>query len=260
MPTSGFPTAKSPLSDLDSEIHRFEEDRHSGSSQLARLAIQLLTDARRCGLDGDAVEALRDRLARAHPTMAAVWNAAHAQDPERFRSDMRTNWQRAAAQARRLLPRSGVIVTLSYSATVLEALGGTTARIVVAESLPGGEGARTVEALKRTGTDATVVSDATLGQWAAAADAVVIGADAVTPRGVINKVGSRLLALAAKVERTPFHAVADTSKFTLPPSTFPLPLLGPDDRFEYVELELVERVVSEQGARKGRLVARRLAK
>ncbi len=243
---------------LEQELARFESDRASGSSELARQATQLLAQARHSELDGDALQALQARLARAHPTMAAVWNATRAPEPERFLEEMRTNWRRTVAHARRLLPRSGVIVTLSYSATVLEALAGTTARVVVAESLPGGEGARTVDALKRTGTAATVVPDATLGQWAAAADAAILGADAVTTRGVINKVGSRRLALAAKVERTPCYVVADKSKFAVPPCPFPLPLLGPDHVFEYVELDLIQRVITEQGALTGRLVARRL--
>lgn len=190
--------------------------------------------------------------------MAAVWNAAHAPDPERFLIDMQAGWRRAIEHARRLLPQAGSLVTLSYSSTVLETLRGSGAKVVVGESLPGGEGARTAEALSRSGTAATVVPDATLGQWAAAADAVLLGADAVTPRGVINKVGSRLLALAAKVERTPCYVVADSSKFRLPRSAFPLPLLGPADLFEYVELDLIERVITEQGALTGRLVAKRV--
>ena len=190
--------------------------------------------------------------------MAAVWNAAHAPDPRRFLKDIEVGWRRAARHARRLLPRRGTILTLSYSATVLEALRGTKAHVVVAESLPGGEGARTAMRLRAAGTAATVVPDATVGQWAVTADAVIFGADAVTRRGVINKVGSRLLALAAKAERMPCYVVADTSKFAFRVSRFPPPGLGPGDRFEYVELDLIRRVVTEHGALTGPQVGRHL--
>jgi translation initiation factor 2B subunit (eIF-2B alpha/beta/delta family) len=190
--------------------------------------------------------------------MAAVWNAAHAPDPTRFLKELQTGWRRAARAARRLLPRRGTIVTLSYSATVLESLRGIRGRVVVAESLPGGEGARTAARLRAARTAATVVPDATLSQWAATADAVVLGADAVTRRGVINKVGSRLLALAARAERTPCYVIADTSKFALRTSRFPLPVLGADDLFEYVEFGLIRRVVTERGPLTGPQVLRRL--
>jgi len=190
--------------------------------------------------------------------MAAVWNAAHAPNPQRFLKGMQIGWRRAARAARRLLPSSGTIITLSYSATVLEALRGTKAHVAVAESLPGGEGARTARRLRAAGSTATVIPDAAAGQWAATADAVLLGADAVTRRGVINKVGSRLLALAAKAERTPCYVVADTSKFAWRLARFPLPVLGPGDRFEYVELDLIRRVITEHGALAGLQVRRRL--
>jgi len=239
-------------------VVRYEGDRTSGASELAREALRLLTQAQQAGVHGIQLEELRHRLARAHPTMAAVWNAARTPDPQRFLKDMQDGWRRAARHARRLLPAEGTVLTLSYSATVLEALNGTKAHVVVAESLPGGEGVRTANRLKEAGAAATVVPDATMGQWAAAADAVIFGADAVTARGAINKVGSRLLALAAKVERTPCYVVADTSKFAFSVSRFPLPSLGPGDPFEYVELGLIRRVVTEHGALTGLLVARRL--
>jgi translation initiation factor 2B subunit (eIF-2B alpha/beta/delta family) len=190
--------------------------------------------------------------------MAAVWNAAHAPDPRRFLMEMQAGGRRAAQHARRLLPEGGTIITLSYSATVLAALRHIGGRVVAAESLPGGEGARTAASLRAARTTATLVPDATLGQWAAAADAVVFGADAVTRRGVINKVGSRLLGLAAKADRTPCYVVADTSKFALRASRFPLPVLDADGLFEYVEFGLIRCVVTEHGPLTGPQVLRRL--
>jgi len=239
-------------------IVRFEGDRTSGASELARRAVHLLTRAQQSGVPARGLEALRRRLARAHPTMAAVWNAAHAPNPQQFLRGMQIGWRRVARAARRLLPRSGTIITCSYSATVLEALRGSQARVVVAESRPGGEGARTVRRLRTGGTTATVIPDAAVGQWAVTAEAVILGADAVTPRGVINKVGSRLLALAAKAERTPCYVVADTSKFAWRLARFPLPALGPGALFEYVELDLIRRVITEHGALTRLQVRRRL--
>jgi len=44
-------------------------------------------------------------------------------------------------------------------------------------------------------------------------DLVVVGSDAVRKNGVVNKVGTSLLALAAKENKKPFYVVASTIKF-----------------------------------------------
>jgi translation initiation factor eIF-2B subunit alpha len=45
-------------------------------------------------------------------------------------------------------------------------------------------------------------------------DKILIGADAILKTGVINKVGSELLARIAKEEKIPFYIVSDSWKFT----------------------------------------------
>jgi translation initiation factor 2B subunit (eIF-2B alpha/beta/delta family) len=231
---------------LERRLGAFERNRRSGAAELAREAVAILQAARARSANAATLNRLRRRLARAHPTMAAVWNAAHAAEPREFLKAIAVAWRRAARNARRLLPSSGTVVTLSYSSTVVAALQRRRGQVIVAESLPGGEGERMARALRRRGTRAIVVPDATVAAWVTEADAVVFGADAVTRRGVINKVGSRLLALAARAERCPCYVVADTSKFALPGSRFPLPDLGPGDVFEYVALALVTRVITER--------------
>jgi translation initiation factor 2B subunit (eIF-2B alpha/beta/delta family) len=47
---------------------------------------------------------------------------------------------------------------------------------------------------------------------------VMVGADAVTPQGVVNKIGTYALALAARERNVPFYVLAGTEKF------LPLPL------------------------------------
>lgn len=231
---------------FEQRIRRFEQNRRSGAAELARAALAILTAARARGVPAGALTRLRRRLAATHPTMASVWNAVHAPDPGAFLRAQSLAWHRAARNARRALPRGGTIVTLSYSSTVLATLERRRGRVIVAQSLPGGEGERLARTLRRCGAWATTVPDATMAAWVAEADAVVFGADAVTRRGVINKVGSRLLALAARAARCPCYVVTDTSKFTLPSSPFPLPQLGPADLFEYVERRLITRLITER--------------
>ena len=89
-----------------------------------------------------------------------------------------------------------------------------------------------------------------------------LGADAVTERGVVNKVGSFALALAAREHSVPVHVLAERRKF-LPAATPALrivemppeevwddPAAGVRPRnvyFELVPLELLRGVVVEDG-------------
>eukprot|EP00775_Hariotina_reticulata_P014735 gene14735-14903_t len=68
--------------------------------------------------------------------------------------------------------------------------------------------------LAAAGLDVTLITEAQAGVFIEDADLVLLGADAVTPAGVVNKVGSKLLALAAKAAGVPVVAVTDSLKIS----------------------------------------------
>ncbi|ELY41967.1 NUDIX domain-containing protein [Natronorubrum tibetense] len=125
----------------------------------------------------------------------------------------------AAAAAGELI--DGTVSTLSRSGTVLEALrGGDPVRIFVAESRPAREGIDVAEALVE---DDAIDCPVTVHTDAAAVhvcsqegiDRVVVGADTVLQDGsVVNKTGTRALALAAAHEGIPVTVVAATDKLS----------------------------------------------
>ncbi|RQG96506.1 NUDIX domain-containing protein [Natrarchaeobius chitinivorans] len=113
----------------------------------------------------------------------------------------------------------GRIATLSRSGTVSAAIRkGTPSRLFVAESRPAREG---VDVAEELASDPAVDASVTVHTDAAAAhvladeeiDRVVVGADTVLPDGsVVNKTGTRTLAVAAAREGVPVTAVAATDK------------------------------------------------
>jgi translation initiation factor 2B subunit (eIF-2B alpha/beta/delta family) len=121
----------------------------------------------------------------------------------------------AASNAAELVSESRVL-TLSRSETITEAL--LQARppwVGVAESRPGSEGRVVADTLAQAGIAVTVFPDAAMGAAIVDRDVEValVGADAVLPSGaVINKVGTRLLALAARAGDVPMYAVCAEDK------------------------------------------------
>jgi translation initiation factor 2B subunit (eIF-2B alpha/beta/delta family) len=123
------------------------------------------------------------------------------------------------------------VLTLSRSGTVERALVGETpeaeteegagtgpTRVVVAESRPAREGVGVAERLADAGVDVTLVTDAAVahvlsGGLGHGIDRVVVGADTLFPDGsVLNKTGTRGVAMAASNEGVSVDVVAATDK------------------------------------------------
>jgi ribose 1,5-bisphosphate isomerase len=218
-------------------VETVRADREHGSAALSVRALAVLRDrAGELAVAGDLPDedawadlaALAGGLLAARPGMAALANRVHramATAAERtpaavedsadaaLAAALDADEEAAAVAADRL---SGTVLTLSRSGTVLAALERADVdAVVVAASRPGCEGVEVAETLADAGTDVTLVPDAAVAHHLATADveAVVVGADAVLPDGaVVNKVGTRAVALAAAREDVPLYAVAARDK------------------------------------------------
>lgn len=190
-----------------------------------------------------------------------------ARAAEAFRGAVENAVARAASRAARLFERSGRVVTISSSTTVraalVEAARSVQLEVVCLESRPAGEGQAQARALAEAGVPVTFAVDAAADSLVVGSQCVLLGADSVGDRGVVNKIGSRALARAARAHGVPVRVLADSTKF-LPPG-FPQPL--GDDRprdevwrapvnvgiwnryFEIVPDDAVDEIVSEEGPR-----------
>lgn len=131
------------------------------------------------------------------------------------------------------------VITISYSSSVIELIERARPKTVICmRSEPGGEGARAAEAMSRW-TNVLVMEDED-AITNVPGDAVIVGADAVTPHAVINKVKTRGLTKAASVRKVPTYAVAGESKFI----GEELPVADP---FEATPLELFVGVAGADG-------------
>jgi translation initiation factor 2B subunit (eIF-2B alpha/beta/delta family) len=157
-------------------------------------------------------------------TAAAI--AVASPHPEAALTDLARRVRRASLSIARVAaplialrsPAGGVlkIVTVSRSASVEHTLHALSAveslSVSCAESLPGGEGRGLAEALSAKAIRTELFADAAIGTAIVAADAVVVGADAVTSRGFINKVGTAALSALAREHGIPIFVLAGREK------------------------------------------------
>lgn len=230
----------------------------------------------------------RDRPAEAEERLTRQWRRRLERLPDRERDLGRhlTVWAEerwGSPERSRGRERWPTVLTLSRSGTVRAGLSalrraGWDPVVMVGEGRPGNEGRELARELRDPdrggGVDARLVTDAAVTALAAGSSpgeswtpdpertAVVVGADAVGPEVFLNKVGTRALAVAARERGVPVLVLADAAK-VVPAELFeslelpgaPAEELDPpagvpafNFYFEVIPLDLVTRVVSEDGA------------
>jgi ribose 1,5-bisphosphate isomerase len=166
-----------------------------------------------------------------------------------------------------LIPPDACVATISSSESVRAVLaasvrGGAEPRVLISESRPSYEGVEFGTSLPAWGIPVTLVVDASLPRLLDRCQLVLVGADSVSERDFVNKVGTFGLALAAREANVPFYVAALTDKL------IPEGIRGRPDRvwdprevlgdpppgvtvenryFERVPLSLARGVVTESG-------------
>jgi ribose 1,5-bisphosphate isomerase len=111
------------------------------------------------------------------------------------------------------------VLTHCHSSTVTNMLRkakleGKNFEVVCTESRPVFQGRKTAKEMLSYGIKTTLIVDSAVRLFMNKVDLVLVGADAITSEGnVINKIGTSMVALAAKEARTPFYVVSELLKF-----------------------------------------------
>ena len=276
-------TASSALpSGMAKALWEIKKDTSSGAAEIAEQAAKLLLDALKQG-KGDEIRALGRALIDAQPAMAPMLNLVnylfHAiesiQDPQAIREkgkiavqgfldSLRTASEKIRGHALGLLKGKKRVMTHSYSSTALRVLEGKQGiEVICPEARPLGEGLSTARALGEQGIRVRLVTDFAALSLVGESDLVMVGADAITLEGVVNKIGTYGLALAARDNSVPFYVLAGWEKFLPPPFAQALriekkdpqeitretiPNVAVENRyFEFTPLDLITGVVTQAG-------------
>jgi len=118
------------------------------------------------------------------------------------------------------LKNLNTVITLSRSGTVLGILKllhqkNKKLKVVVCESRPKFEGRLMANDLASEGINVELITDAMMGLYILKIDAAIIGADVVLNNGnIVNKVGSKALALLCREYKKPLFVVTSQSKLS----------------------------------------------
>lgn len=206
--------------EVGARIEAIRRDRTSGATALALQAAEALEMA--AVLEEPEWVGAARAVAAAQPAMAPLFNLANAAllSADRagactaFAARIRESMPRVAAHGARLIAPGMTVMTHSASSAVLDALrAGRPALVIATESRPVREGLILAGQLAREGIAVRLIVDAAMDLFLDEAQLALVGADSVSPAGVMNKIGTALLALVCDARRVPLYALCGTEKF-----------------------------------------------
>lgn len=216
---------------LSEALRRVSAESVRGAAWSARVVVDALIRDVEEGADVcGSMEEVSRAIVEANPSMASLYNVAELAKEacsrggnQALRETMAAmvyymSWAREQLRLKstEAFPRGVSIATFSYSSTVEAAILESrrqVSRVVVFESRPGSEALHFARRLSGMGIPVTLAPDALMLEYLAHVDMALVGADTVTRDGcLVNKAGTRLLALACRETGTPLIAVFEAYK------------------------------------------------
>ena len=215
-----------PESAFNDRLELLRTDHVSPSITLAHQAIDLAEDWLEAG---SHPKRLARELSSMHPGLALISNVARMLEEENpsvlaslrmLQRSLERGNRRIAERLAELVAPNPVVITLSNSATVLDALAHLGTRVVyLVDARPGVENDRMIEQL-RSGlahpereVQVHLIEAATIGNIVPHIDCGVVGIDSISRSGaVLHRVGTLPLALCCHYFKKPFYALGHSLK------------------------------------------------
>ena len=115
--------------------------------------------------------------------------------------------------AAEILPKNPKILIHCHSNTVIDIIKNLdNPKVISTETRPRMQGRLSAKDLTDAGIDTTEIVDDAIADVIDSVDFVLVGSDAITKDGIINKIGTRTIAEIASLHKKPFYVAAGTIK------------------------------------------------
>jgi translation initiation factor eIF-2B subunit delta len=226
-------------------INKLRQDHLSGASELSRKASVVFVafseqiKAKNSKDYLDKLSKIGQELVLSKPDMVPIFNLSNSiitsvenqksssveclreltetKAQEFFRNSL-TSLDRIGDYGQRRIKDNSTILTLSFSASVLSIFKKAKQKkknfkVIVCESRPLMEGRKLALVLSSWGIEVTLIVDVAMGLFVDEANLILLGADCVTEKFFVNKIGSYPLCLLAREEKVPVYVACEKSKF-----------------------------------------------
>ena len=242
---------KSKLSKIiKDKIERIKLDNTSGSRELSKKAadilIFLVENVKNTNTSEliNLIQYTTNELTKAQPIMASIVNLANSilleniglkkidkikqninKSCQLFIQHLEISSKIISELTVKIIKDDTTVITHSYSSTLLNTLIfakdlGKNFKIICTESRPMNEGLELARQLGKKGINVELMVDSAIFSIVLDADLILVGADALSSLGVVNKIGTHGLALAAKQYKKPIYVLCSMDKIL--PKEYPI--------------------------------------
>ena len=215
----------------EEEISKIEKDNIHGATYLLEKAANILISL--CD-DEKNLKKAAERVKYSQPQMALIYNLAdgvlnNLKDSknfiEKFMEEEKKDRADVIKKASELIEQDSIILTHSFSSMVFEALKKAKKeknfKVICTESRPKNEGVELAKRLDELGIDTTLIIDAAAPYLVKEVDLILFGADGIGDFGLVHKIGTFAITLAAKEYDKKVYSLATKRRFW--PKNFKLP-------------------------------------
>ena len=201
-----------------------KEFRVQGANQIALYGLTFLKDIALKHGFGQKFKIVSKHLEQATPTAVVLHNCIEVinYQPEISTIDslidtLHTVGRREAIYCDRIIKNNSKIITYCHSGEAMSFIkhawtSGKKISIIACKTDPLEQGIVTAKELAKEKIPVTLIDDNAMGFFIKDTDIVITGADALRREGVVNKVGTSLLAFASYNASKPFYVVANSLK------------------------------------------------
>ena len=209
-------------------------------------------------------------ILKAYPSMSSIWQIANFSFLYKDRESMDEIFHKMKEANKRtiengvdVIEEDSTILTYSRSSIVegiLKKCEDKKIKVICSESRPLYEGRKLAKEICKH-VKVTLVADASIFHFIDKADFVLIGADAILEKGIVNKVGTSAIALYAKAMEKPVYVASSSYK------TFPFVFIKEEKKeeiwknapheinvknfyFDFTPANLISYFISENGIKK----------
>lgn len=210
---------------IDKTVKDIKDLEIQGAQEIARESLKVLREfGEKKGFGKDFTKAA-DKLLATRPTGVSLYNCLKIiKDRRSIKSidevldhlDKAQEWM--SYNGSNIIKNNFTIMTHCHSSSVLNVFKNAKQKdhkrfkVVVTETRPVLQGYKTAEELVEMGIPIHYIADSAGPFFMAACDILIVGADAVRGDGILNKIGTYPLALAARETGVPVYFVASKDK------------------------------------------------
>jgi len=212
---------------LEKVVENIKSVKVQGAKEIAIYALKFLRDF--CRKNGFQLkfEVAAMILERARPTAVVLHNCiailmknSSLKTIDLLLERLEYSTRKIAKVGSKLIKNDYMIMTHCHSGEAMAVIktawkDGKKISVIATETEPLEQGIKTVKELAKEKIPVTLITDNAVGHFMKDVDAVLVGADAiriVPPFGVVNKIGTLNLAIAAKRYKKPLYVVGNTLK------------------------------------------------